>query len=273
MNRTSQSPYNFVDFFPTGVISHLEIPKELSFTYVLPFDKYENEDGKYTRRIDISITDENIDFEGRNLESETENNQKVEVFKVTAYGDSAGTNKLFVIKDIIRSTERFISYPTAKHRMPYNSAFEIESEYDIREILTMAMVYNELLGGELISMNHPKEVDGRIVFRMFPVDYNFESKRLINREILNLAVMMVSIITYSPRIMLEAFGYTYNLHKQVDAIAMDITEAALQYIKAIFSIIEPNTSVRTLFTRFDVYDYKNRKYNTYMDWDEWTNIK
>lgn len=272
MNRISQSPYNFVDFFPVGSISQIEMPKELSFTYVPPFAKYENKNGAYTRRIDISITDENVDFEGREPETEAERNQKVEVFKVTAYGDSAGTDKLLMIKDATRSTDRIISYPT-NHHMLYNSAFEIESEYDIREILTMAMVYNELLGGELISMNHPKEVDGRIVFRMFPVDYNFESKRLINHEILNLAVMMVSIMTYDPKNYVKSFGYAHNLYKKADAIAMDVTEAALQYIKTIFSIIEPNTSVRTLFTRSDVYDYKNRKYNTYMDWDEWTNIK
>lgn len=274
MNRISQSPYNFVDFFPVGNISQIEIPKELSFTYVLPFAKYENKNGVYTRRIDISITDENVDFEGREPETEAERNQKVEVLKVTAYGDSAGTDKLFMIKDLTRSTDRIMEFPNTLYsmtgyHMPYNIAFEIESNRDIREILTMAMVYNELLGGELISMSQPNEVDGKIVFRMFSVDYNYECRRLINHEILNLAAMIVTIMAYNPKNYVKSFGYAHNLYKKADAIAMDVTEAALQYVKTIFSIIEPNTSVRTLFTRSDVYDYKNRKYNTYMDWDEW----
>ena len=272
MNRTSQSPYNFVDFFPVGNISQMGIPRELSFTYVFPFAKYENEDGKYTRRIDISITDENIDFEGRDPESETETNQKVEVLKVTAYGDSAGTEKLFTIRDAIRSADRFVSHPVAGGK-PYNTAFEIESKYDMREILTMAMVYNELLGGDLINMTHPIETNGKIVFRMIPVDLEFDCKRFVNNEILNLAVMIISIMHYTPNDMVDINGYTHNLHKKAETIAMDVTEAALQFVKTTFSFIDPNTSVRKLFSRAGVYEYKNRKYNTYMDWDEWTNIK
>lgn len=272
MYRTSQSPYNFVDFFPVGNISQMEIPRELSFTYVFPFAKYEVGNEKYTRRIDVSITNENIDYENSDRKAEAESEYVVEVFNVTAYGDSAGTEKLFTIRDAIRSADRFVSHPVAGGK-PYNTAFEIESKYDMHEILTMAMVYNELLGGDLINMTHPIETNGKIVFRMIPVDLEFDCKRFVNNEILNLATMIISIMHYTPNDMVDINGYTHNLHKKAEAIAMDVTEAALQFVKTTLSFIEPNTSVRKLFSRAGVYEYKNRKYNTYMDWDEWTNIK
>lgn len=271
MNERTQSPYNFMDFLPLGDTLKALSPKELSFTYVFPFDKYVPGNERSTRRIDVSITNENIDYENSDRKAEAESEYAVEVFNVTAYGDSAGTEKLFTIRDAIRSADRFIVHPVMGK--PYNVAFEIESKYDMREILTMAMVYNELLGGDLINMTHPIETNGKIIFRMISVDLEFDCKSFVNKEILNLAAILISIIHYTPNGVVDIYGYTHNLHKKADAIAMDITEAALQFVKTAFSIIEPNVSVRKLFSRAGVYEYKNRKYNTYMDWDEWVDIQ
>lgn len=245
---TFESPFNFTDCLPTACLQP-KIPTELSFMYTFPIRKYENSDGRYTRRIDIITTDN-------------------EAFNVTAYGDSGGIDKLFTIREITQPAEQCMCIYGGHE--PFNVAFEIESNYDIYEMLIMAMVYNELLGGELINMTHPAKAKGRIIFHMFPVeDGGYECKDIVNYQILNLAVMLVTIIQYNPKDMADLRGYAYKLHHTADIIAMDVTEAALQYWHLIAHFLDQTEAFSSSFSRGGIYEYKNRKYNTYMDWDEW----